>query len=357
MKNLRSFPKIFLSHHSIISPISDLILTSGLSILVMSLVVFYYIFNPSSSETSIENILPKILILQALINWPHFIASYRLLYGKKQNFIDFPVATTVVPLLLVIFCVGSAMPVFGGDGPLSLNVKASYFLWLFSSLYLAWHYVGQTWGVMSIYMRISGSKFEGYEHHVIRFGLYSLILWHVVWGSQSLPNLPILYFIQNPITQTAAFILVICAFTAGSLTFLSKLKKSKVDIRVLGAWISIYFWYLVLFLVPAAFPLVQLSHALQYLIFPARIEANRNRSATHPGSIISLRLMLLYLGSIVIGILVFYVPDFLFSGQNATPTLAGMLAISVNIHHYYTDSAIWKSRKNGIKKDLFTHIT
>ena len=305
---------------------------------------------------SVENILPKILIPQALINWPHFIVSYRLLYGKKQNFIDFPMATIVIPSLLIIFCIGSALPYFGGDGPLSLNVKASYFLWVFSSLYLAWHYVGQTWGVMVLYLGLSRAQFGSHERLAIRGGLNTLILWHVIWGIQTLPQLPILEIFQSSSAQSVVNIISLFAFLIGIFTFISKSMTSKIDIRVLGAWVAIYLWYLVLFLIPAAFVFIQLSHALQYLIFPARIEVNRNDTPTSHPRMARVRLIFVYAASVLIGLIVFYLPDVLLSEYSANPTLPALLAIAINIHHYYTDSAIWKSRKNGIKKDLFTHI-
>lgn len=352
----RHFPKFGLSPNSIFSPNIDLIFTSGLSILTMTFIVIFYFYNPNVGNSSVENILPKILILQALINWPHFIVSYRLLYGKRQNFIDFPMATIAVPLLLIIFCVGSAIPYFGGNGLLSLNVKASYFLWLFSSLYLAWHYVGQTWGVMAIYSGLSNTQFKSHEKILIRGGLYSLILWHVIWGIQTLPKMPILALFQNSSAQLTINILCLAAFIIGIFTFLFKSMKSKIDIRVFGAWVVIYLWYLVLFLMPAAFVFIQLSHALQYLIFPARIEVNRNNSLARHTRMASLRLFFVYIISVTIGLIVFYIPEFLFSEHSANPTLPALLAIAINIHHYYTDSAIWKSRKDGIKKDLFTHI-
>lgn len=49
-------------------------------------------------------------------------------------------------------------------------------------------------------------------------------------------------------------------------------------------WIAIFVWYAAMARVglPALF-IVQIAHALQYLIFPFRVEMNRTRRALGPG--------------------------------------------------------------------------
>jgi len=53
---------------------------------------------------------------------------------------------------------------------------------------------------------------------------------------------------------------------------------------------------------------------------------------------------------------IFYLPDIFFASPAGAPTLAALVGISVNIHHYYSDSAIWKLRTKRVQGSLFSHL-
>ena len=76
-----------------------------------------------------------------------------------------------------------------GDGSNTIFVDQdiSYFLWLASAFYLAWHYTGQAWGMVSSFSFLAGIKINDTEKVLIRSGLRILLAWHVVWGAQDLP--------------------------------------------------------------------------------------------------------------------------------------------------------------------------
>ena len=337
----------------------DFFVTSGLSILISLGLIFFFLFEKQDASPSNSSILPKLLILQILLNWPHFILSYRLLYKKKSNLRSFPMATIVVPLVLITICIGATTPLFGGAGVMSANLGISYALWIFASLYLAWHYTGQAWGVMIVFCNITNLQFTNIERVILRNGLRTLVLWHIVWGTQSLPKLWIIEWLQAPLAIYAASYLCICAFLLSVTVLIRKaVTEGAIDIRVPGPLIAIYLWYLLLWVSPESFIVVQMAHALQYLIFTARVELNQNVMQSNSRGKLKpvCKTFLIYFFSVVVGLTVFYIPEIYVIAPDGTPTLPALLAIAVNIHHYYTDGAIWKSNSSGVRRDLLHHV-
>ncbi|NVK06024.1 MAG: hypothetical protein HWD81_00640 [Marivivens sp.] len=356
MTKMQKWAPFHLTQKAIFTPKIDLAVTSGISILVMVTLVSWYFFSGMPDSATAQDILPKLLILQVLLNWPHFLVSYRLLY-KKENFKEFPLATLIIPSILLSICAASVMPIFGGDGIFNANIKISYLIWIFSTFYLAWHYTGQAWGMMMVYSRISGIIFSKIESILLRTSLRILIAWHVIWGLQTLPPLPYLAALQSDTSQQVVNIVALISFIMGCVVFTKKSFEQSIDIRIFGAWLVTYLWYLVLFLIPKAFMFVQFSHALQYMIFPMRVELNRDLSKDQRISSRSkVRVFTIYILSILGGLLIFYVPDVLIPNSSQTPTLFALIAISINIHHFYTDSAIWKLRNKKTRGLLFTHL-
>jgi hypothetical protein len=86
------------------------------------------------------------IILQAMINWQHFMASYRLLYKPSTNIKKHPWATAYVPILLVLAIIAALAM---GSKPaqatntIFIQQDIAYFMWLMAAFYLAWHYTGQ----------------------------------------------------------------------------------------------------------------------------------------------------------------------------------------------------------------------
>lgn len=348
-----------LDQNAIFSNKFDLFVTSGFSILVSIGLIFFFMLTGQVEGSSNNSILPKLLLLQVLLNWPHFMLSYRMLYLKRSNFRSFPMATVGVPLALLAICIGATTPLFGGAGIMSANLGISYTLWIFASLYLAWHYTGQAWGVTIVFSHLTKLHFTNIERHILRNGLRALVLWHVIWGAQTLPKLWIITWLQTPFAMNLASCFAILAFFLSCSVFIRKtVIGGPIDIRVPGPLAAIYLWYLLLWVSPEAFIIVQMAHALQYLIFPARVELNQNlkksksRAKTKP----LVKTFLVYCVSVIGGLIVFYLPEIYVISPNGTPTLPALLAIAINIHHYYTDGAIWKSNNSGVRADLFHHF-
>jgi hypothetical protein len=130
----------------------------------------------------------------------------------------------------------------------------------------------------------------------------------------------------------------------------------RIPLRAIFPWAVTYFWYLLIFVHPYFFLVLQLSHALQYLSFPLRVGANHRtgkEKSTVPFP------FLLYLGMVATGFMVFDLPPVLQMMQffHLEPyKVASLVAVVVNIHHYFTDGAIWKIRNPDVRRELFSHL-
>jgi len=347
----------------IISPKIDFWMTGGASIIVMLILLIYIAFNDLGEASKVSTIMGSAILLHALINWPHFMGSYSLLYRPRTNIKKYKSATIYVPVILLSIIFLSITTAENQQWPaISVNQDIAYFLWLGAAFYLAWHYTGQTWGMIATYSKLSNLELKSYERLVIRLGLRILLIWHVIWGAQDLPahwfggylssNIEQLLFISN--------VLACSAFSSSFLVWVNIRARTGVtpDVRILASWLSIYMWYLVLFFMPEAYLLVQASHALQYLPFPLRVELNKLSYIRHGAKKISpiLWSARYYFILISCGLTAFYLPEYA-SIKTEHFTLAFVIACAISIHHYFVDSCIWRISNADVKISLFSHLT
>ncbi len=350
--SLPALPRLILARGALFSPRLDFVLTSGLSLVVVGAMILWSLFHTGLGQgAAAQDTLGRLLLLQVLINWPHFVVSYWVLYSNRHAWRDYPGATLIVPAVLLAIVYVASLPPLGGQGVHALGIGVSTAIWIFAGLYLAWHYTGQTWGVMMSFAHLSGLTLTGTERFVLRNGLRVMVGWHVVWAIQTLAPLPYLGVLQSAMAMTVLNVAALLAFAAGAvMLFRAARRAGEVDLRVLGAWLVMYLWYLLLYLWPEAYLVVQLSHALQYLGFPLRLELNR--PARLQGVV---RLGMVYTLCVLGGLAIFLLPAHLVV-DHSKPSLLSMIGVLINIHHYYTDSAIWKLRRSNVKSGLFGHL-
>lgn len=346
----------------IISPRVDFWMTGGASIVAMcGLLVYIALYGAADSSDKVA-LLSSVLVFQVMINWPHFMGAYSLLYRPTGNIKKYPLAAIYVPLALLL--VVAASVVMGPNttwAQVSVNQDIAYLFWLVAAFYLAWHYTGQAWGMIATFSRLSNLQLRAGERTAIRLGLRALLVWHVAWGAQDLPA-RWLGGLHAYIPNLLAIMNVVCAlaFVLGVAVWLSVYARTRVrpDARVLASWLAVYLWYLVLYFLPQAYPLVQLSHALQYLTFPLRVELNRAMpTASTPEKLKSLLWSARYYVLLVVtGLVVFYLPEHI-SNTSQQYTFALMIASAVSIHHYFVDGCIWKMGNPDTRRALLAHLS
>ena len=109
---------------------------------------------------------------------------------------------------------------------------------------------------------------------------------------------------------------------------------------------------------------MQLSHALQYLAFPLRVEVNRYaQEAPRTTTQKRLRALLAYLVLVVVGATVLFGPvlaaRWIGNGWYSTPDARAIFVAFTNcvaIHHYFIDGAVWKLSNPKVRRELFSHL-
>jgi len=297
--------------------------------------------------------------LGALLNMPHFLASYRMVYRTRASIRAHPWAAIYVPIVLLLGCIGTVVAARWTDVPVAT-------LLTISSSYLALHYTGQAWGMIATFSYLEGVSFNPTERRLVRGSLYILMTWHVVWffhlGYRQYFDITPLYHGLTALTAVAL---------ALGLTGFS-LQRSRTGRWAPGRawipWAAIFVWYAAMARVglPALF-VVQIAHAVQYLIFPWRVEVNRTRREVGAGTGGHERLvwhMAVYFAVLLAGSLLAaialplgamaVVTDWL--GTRPGQVVGFSINAFFNIHHYFTDGVVWKLRNPEVREDLFGHL-
>jgi hypothetical protein len=324
-----------------------------------------------------------LLIATALVNWPHFMASYRLLYGSPETRRRYTWASLILPAMLVVYCLAAIVVprisaggvvdvgmVDAGAGSLPSAAPAARALvdptmlralFIVNLFYLAWHYTGQGWGMCASFAYLQGLRLETRERHLVRIGFRALLIVHVVAVLAGLEELS--PEIRDAVKRVQPWTLAAAALTIplglAGFAFAWRRTGQVPWVRTVVPWGSMYVWYAMLPIVPESFIWLQLAHALQYLEFPLRVELNRRERRTTPRPALKLPragYVGLYYGALVAaGLLVFASPFLLERGSDGV-ALAGLIAAAVNVHHYFVDGCIWKISNPAVRGELFAHV-
>ena len=360
---------------AIISPAIDFLCCGGLSIFVVIGIFVYALGSPQSQF--IAQGLPIItgLILGTFVNAPHFMASYLLLYRNRTQLAQHRGAAIYVPLILVAVIIFAFLtPDPAANNP-RINNTVLELLIIVSAVLLAWHYTGQAWGMTGAFAYIGGIRMDKLERGLVRCGYYALLVWHFLWAC--------LYILQNPDTAIVKNLLdqlpyvvtaynvwsgvVLLTIPVGIFGFIRIRRRTGImpPLRCYAPWFAIYLWYALIWAHPTMFPLLQIFHALQYLVFPLRVEINQYAARKERTQARRLLHGILYYALLVlVGLAVFELPTVPLLLGNGIPnflavTSLNLLAVTtsfVNIHHYFIDGAIWKIRNPDVRKDLFAHL-
>lgn len=334
---------------SIISPVVDLLCVGGLS-----LILFVPLLLSGRTDLVILGAGAQAWLL-TLINMPHFMASYRIVYRSREMIMRYRWASLYVPGILLGYI---ALAVTS-----ETNTRVLVILLItVASAYLAWHYTGQVWGMMASFAYLEGARFDDRERLLIRTGLRILLAWHVTWFLYTQLRDP---GVVRPLYLViSAGTLVAFALGASGIMRMRKRIGRLPPARALVAWLAIFVWYALMARDPRALFWVQLAHALQYLAFPIRVEMNnaekdrkgsRGRVAMH---------MAMYAGALLLLSVAIsgFVPATAMGviggvfGESPSFAAPILILLFINIHHYFTDGVIWKISNPEVRKELFAHV-
>src|SRR5882672_3249062 len=115
---------------SILSPVLDLLLVGGLS-----LIVFVPLLLSGRSDLVIIGAGAQAWVATA-INMPHFMASYRMIYRSREMIMRHRWASMYVPAILLVAILLAVWEA-------QVSTVGVVIIVTVSSAYLAWHYTGQ----------------------------------------------------------------------------------------------------------------------------------------------------------------------------------------------------------------------
>jgi hypothetical protein len=334
---------------SMLSPIIDILCVGGLS-----LIVFIPLLLSGRSDLVIIGAGAQAWVA-TLINMPHFMASYRIIYRSREMILRHKWASIYVPSILFAYTLIAIWESQYSQVLLIVLVAVS-------AAYLAWHYTGQVWGMMASYAYLDGTGFDKTERLLIRTSLRILLAWHVSWFLYTQLRDP---SAVRPLYELiSAGTIVALALGAAGLALMRRRTGKLPPTRALVAWMAIFVWYAVMARDPKAIFWIQIAHALQYLAFPIRVEINRTAVAASQMPQRFVRHMALYgivlmavsylVAKVVPGTAMSVVADMF--GEE--PGLAAPILILtfINIHHYFTDGVIWHISNPEVRKELFAHV-
>jgi hypothetical protein len=331
---------------SILNPVLDFLFVGGLS-----LIVFVPLLLSGRKDLVFVGAGAQAWI-GTMINMPHFMASYRLVYRDRKTMMAHKWASIYVPAILIAYI---AIALWAAQStPVFVIILVSV-----ASAYLAWHYTGQVWGMMASYTYLGGASFEKNERFLIRTGLRILLAWHVMW---------FLYTqLRDPTNVRPAYLAIsagtLVAFVLGVIG-LAKMRKRTGKLppaRALVAWLALFVWYAVMARDPKAIFWIQIAHALQYLAFPIRVEINRTAAqsagklATHMAIYGVALLAISFLMAQVVPFGAMSVVADMF-GEEPGKVAPVVVLMFINIHHYFTDGVIWKISNPEVRRELFAHV-
>ncbi len=341
--------RISVKPSAIVNPTLDVWLSGGASIVALSLLFL------STLLISQELILEKFLILTVALNGTHFLASYRLLYSSRKFALSYPWAAIYLPLFLVLYSLAALMLVSHNasyDLPVQILIGTA-------SVYLALHYTGQAWGMMASYAYLDGVVFSARQKSLLRATLKIMAGWHALWALRLLwkPDGAAQVYLTNASVVMNYLGIISLAVGLTVLVWVGKGSGRRVTTRVLVPYVALYVWYVFLFFYPAALFWVQISHAIQYLPFPMRVELNRaSRAGDHSEGALARILapygLILLAGSALIFAGLPWLAEQM--GPGASSVWVVMASI-INIHHYFIDGCIWRISNPVVSKELFAH--
>lgn len=332
----------------IISPIIDPLLVGGLSIVILC--IFFLLRTHLSNDFLIGNFI----VLTVLLNGTHFMASYALLYSSREYVRRYWGAAVAMPIaLLALGIMGLHLAGPSYNEPLIIQG-----IIITTSLYLALHYTGQAWGMIASFSFLNGVRFSPTERSRIRLCLRAMAAWHMGWALWVSPSyVPSLITPLLPPIMGILHLVAIVSFFVGIATLgaLRRRLGHSIPLSVTLPFFSLYLWYLFLWIFPQSIFWVQLFHAIQYLAFPARIEANKGISrplAQRCRHLFGYTATLIFTSLLVfVGIdKVLNYPD----GGFETHWL--VLCSLINIHHYFIDGCIWHISNPEVRERLFAHL-
>jgi len=268
---------------SLYTPFMDVFLAGGAAIAFF--VVFYFFVD---TNASLVHFAWATYFISFLVNYPHFIASYQILYGdSKSSFFD---TKSNTPYLYRLWFAGLIVPVvlFGffyyalsSGSTLGTPIYMGY---LVSAMFffVGWHYIKQIYGCVIVLSSAKQVYYSALERRAILAPLY--LLWILSFVAANINGATAAFYdigyqtMQVPqLYVTLSYILLTIATLFLVLVLIRKYKKTGTypPLGALAALGAIYIWYIPAITHPLYFYIIPFFHSLQYLLFVLAYRRNK----------------------------------------------------------------------------------
>ena len=349
----------------LLGPTADVLIIGGASLVMAAL---SWLVVDRSANTS--QISWTAFYLAFIINNPHFMASYVLLYwDKRKELLRKPAflwAAVIAPALIVALL---AVGIFAASTTLlGYAVNIMFFT-------VGWHYIKQIYGTIIVTSVRRGYYLTKIEGQVLKANLFPVWFMSYINGNQAVRE-QMQYGIGYKTFSIPSWlldlnygVLVISLIAVFVMVARKYVREGKLPgLAAVASFAAIYCWYLPQLYHAHFWYMIPFFHSFQYMLFVATIKKNQYAAEAKEvakGDSVKERLVYLkkYGGFIaVIGVtaaLTFkMLPNFLDGNVVYDHKLFGTelfmfcFITFINIHHYFIDNVIWKKDNDLVKKYL-----
>jgi len=334
-----------------------------------------------------KNLTVTTASLSLLVNYPHFLVSYKLAYSRGRAFItthwwqllvvpaalvatfayayayyDVPVSRLPIVSLLSrdLSGLGNNARVISGPRLGDLLFGLTFNVMIFT---VGWHYTKQVFGCMMVYSYFDKYKFTPRQRTITKYALLSIWWLNFAQGNQAGSQNNFSQFkyysfdLPDILVPITSFIVAAGVVLVVYEVFWKNYKErgQVPGVNMVVPFIALYVWWLpITRQYEFYFLLTPFFHSLQYLAFVYKMEDTRLRGLNHPeirGTVVALSIVLA-------GWLAFeFVPneiDTALGTFNAWQMFFFFTAamLFINIHHYFIDNVLWHFRDPEIRKYL-----
>ena len=367
---------------------ADFWLLGGASLLVWLVMFSLQGFRAAwAIDQHFKNLTVTTASLSLLVNYPHFLISYKLAYSRGRSFIlehwwqmlfvplamiavfawaytqyAIPVGElpVIVQLRQLLAPLGTNAQLLSGPRLGDVLVGLTFDVMLFT---VGWHYTKQTFGCTMVYAYFDQYPMTPRQRTIVKWSLLSV--WWLTFadgnrqsGRQAFSQFAYYSFDMPDIAVPIGWLLLVGGV---ALTLHQVVWKNYKELgRLPSANMAVPYVALLAWWLPITrqsefyFLLTPFFHSLQYLTFVYKMEDTRIRGLSHP----EVRGSLVAIGVVVAGWLAFeFVPnevDTALGTFNAWQMFFFFTAamLFINIHHYFLDNVLWRFKDPQVRQYL-----
>ncbi len=293
-------------------------------------------------------------LLAILFNYPHFMATIYRAYHTRAEFEKYKMVTLHVTLLMVLT---------------GVLLHAFYWLlpWVFT-LYICWspwHYTGQNYGLLMMFVRRSGATIAPNERRWIRAAFITAYVMLLASFQTGGSTDPLVLSIGLPASFTLPARLALGVVFAGAIFIGFRGLVSRSSWKAMAAPLTLALTQFLWFVLPtllelhAAYQIPQtryssgilaVLHSAQYLWITSYYQQREARAAGQSNWRMATYFLTLMAGGIALFIPGPWLVSRIFHFDFTTSFL--IFTAIVNIHHFILDGALWKLRDSRIASML-----